>query len=145
MDVKRTKGRASEDPCSPTEHAEFRSGVGNLHWVTPQTRPDQAFDTSRLQKRQNKPRFEDLKELKKVIDEVKATADAILRIRPLEEPILGAFTDSGLYGAEGEPLSDSDLDDYDKHKINSQQGTLLVMLEKDALEQLGDIPISISD
>ena len=32
--VKRTKGRANDSSGTPAEHAEFRSGVGDLHWLT---------------------------------------------------------------------------------------------------------------
>ena len=47
--------RSLDDPCTEEERADFKSGVGDLHWVTSQTRVDHAVDTSRLQKRQNKP------------------------------------------------------------------------------------------
>ena len=47
--------RADDDPCDATEKAEFRSATGNLHWVTSQTRFDQAVNTSLFQKRQNNP------------------------------------------------------------------------------------------
>ena len=69
--VKRVRGRDGKDPCNATEHAEYRSGVGNLHWATSQTRVDHAIDTSKLQKKQNKPTYEDLKNLSKIVKEVK--------------------------------------------------------------------------
>ena len=45
LKVKRDKNRSDDSPCTPAEHAEFRSGVGNLHWATSQTRVDHAVDT----------------------------------------------------------------------------------------------------
>ena len=78
MKVKRQSGRPETDKCTLEEHAEYRSGVGNMHWVTSQTRPDHAVDTSRLQKRQNAPTYGDLKDLAKTIKEIKGTASAVL-------------------------------------------------------------------
>ena len=51
MDLVFLKRELMLDPeslCTPIEHAEFRSGVGNLHWATSQTRVDHAVDTGRL-------------------------------------------------------------------------------------------------
>ena len=52
---KRYKTRSRTDPCTELETADFKSGVGELHWITSQTRVDHAVDTSRFQKRQTKP------------------------------------------------------------------------------------------
>ena len=62
---------------------------------------------------------------------MKGTADFSLRIIPIQNPVLGAWTDSALYGSEAELLdydSDSDLKGYDKHKIFSQKGTFFGMI-----------------
>ena len=91
---KREKNRAPESACTPTEHAEFRSGVGNLHWTNSQTRVDHAVDTSRLQKRQNAPKYQDYKDLVKVVKEVKDIANTVIKIRPVENMVVAAFTDS---------------------------------------------------
>ena len=125
LKVKRVKDRGLDSPCTPVEHAEFRSGVGNLHWTTSQTRVDHAVDTSRLQKRQNQPNYGDLKDLAEVIKEVKSTADVSVKIRPIQNMVVAAYTDSALYGAEGEIIErDEDLEGYDKHKLFSQGGSL---------------------
>ena len=97
---KREKNRAPESACTLTEHAEFRSGVGNLHWTTSQTRVDHAVDVSRLQKRQNIPKYQDYKDLVKVVQEVKDTADTVIKIRPVKNMVAAAFTGSSLYGSE---------------------------------------------
>ena len=53
--VRMMSGRATEDPCTPLETAEFRSATGNQHWVTSQCRFDKAVETSKYQKLQNNP------------------------------------------------------------------------------------------
>ena len=55
LEVSGNKSRADADGCTAEERAEFRSCVGNLHWVTAQTWLDRAVDTSKYQKRQNAP------------------------------------------------------------------------------------------
>ena len=88
--------------------------------MTSQTLIHHAVDTLRLQKRQTKPTYGDYLDLSRVVKEVKQTADFSLRIRYIEDPVVGAWIDSALYGAEGELLdgeSDTDLAAYDKHNI----------------------------
>ena len=84
------------------EKADYKSGVGDLHWVTSQTRVDHAVDTSRLQKRQQTRTYADYLDLGRVIKEVKEASNFSLRIRPIHNPVLANYTDSALYGAEGE-------------------------------------------
>ena len=125
---KRERDRKPESACTPVEHAEFRSGVGNLHWATSQTRVDHAVDTGRLQRRQNAPKYQDYKDLVKVVIEVKDTADTVIEIRKIDNMVVAAFTDSSLYGSEGELIPDDDaLSGYDKHKLHSQAGSLPVI------------------
>ena len=52
LPVKKAKNRERTDLCGEMEKADIKSGVGDLHWVTSQTKVDHAVDTSRLQKRQ---------------------------------------------------------------------------------------------
>ena len=45
--------------------------------------------------------------------------------------MVATFTDSTLYGAEGKIIEDvSDLEGYDKHKVYSQSGALLGLVDK---------------
>ena len=90
LPVKKHKNRPKDDVCIEVEVADFKSGVGDLHWVTSQTRVDHAVDTSRLQKRQNQPTYGDYLDLSRVIKEVKSTSDFSLRIRYIEDPVVGA-------------------------------------------------------
>ena len=144
--VTKTKGRADSDLCSPLEKAEYRSACGNLHWVTSQSRVDRAIDTSRAQKRQNGPTYGELKSLAKTVKEVKASADLCLRILPIDNPVLGVWTDSSLYGSTGELIdADSDLEGYDKHLLHSQGGAFLAVLDGSLLDNMGDVPFSIAD
>ena len=48
LKVPRDAKRSLDSPCTPVEHAEYRSCAGNLHWATSQTRVDHAVDVSRL-------------------------------------------------------------------------------------------------
>ena len=59
--------------------------------------------------------------------------------------VVAAFTDSSLYGSEGELIPDDDaLSGYDKHKLHSQAGSLLVIMNKDHLDDVGDVPFSFA-
>ena len=117
-EVNGNRSRADADVCTAEERAEFRSCVGNLHWVTAQTRLDRAVDTSKYQKKQNAPSWGDYKGLSKVVREVKASAEVGLRLRPIAKPVIGVWTDSSLYGANGE-LADPDLVEFEKHALYS--------------------------
>jgi hypothetical protein len=94
-------GKPKDALCTPAEIALFRSAVGNLHWVTSQSRPDCAVYTSRAQKVQTRPTYEHYSELARVIRSIRATADQSLRIRPMHKPCLGVWTDSSLFGKTG--------------------------------------------
>ena len=76
-----TRGKPDEGLCDVREIALFRSAVGNLHWVTSQSRPDLAVYTSRLQKVQNRPTYKEFRELAKTLKYAKSTADQALRIK----------------------------------------------------------------
>ena len=144
--IKREEMRDPESLCTPTEHAEFRSGVGNLRWATSQTRVDHAVDTSRLQKRQNAPKHQDYKDLVKVVQEVKDTAETYIKIKPIKNMVVAAYTDSSLYGSEGDLIPDDDaLKGFSKHKIHSQGGSLLLIMDKTQLDNVGDVPFSFAD
>ena len=143
---KKEKGQDKDRECTELEKADYKSGVGDLHWVTSQTRIDHAVDTSALQKRQQAPKYSDYLYLGRTIKEVKETAGFSLRIVPISNPCIGAWTDSALYGAEGETFDrDSDLEGYDKHKVYSQRGAFIAMVSLDCLDDVGDVPISLVD
>ena len=60
--------------------------------------------------------------------------------------VVAAFTDSSLYGSEGELIPDDDaLKGYDKHKLHSQAGSSLVIMNKNHLDDVGDVPFSFAD
>ena len=100
------------------------------------------MDTSRLQKRQQNPTYADYLDLGRIIKEVKTTSSFPLRFRPIANPCIGAWTDSALYGAEGEFFDeDSDLEGYDKHTIYSQRGAFIALVSQDHLVDVDDIPI----
>ena len=60
--------------------------------------------------------------------------------------IVAAYTDSSLYGSEGEVIDcDEDLVKYDKHKVFSQAGSLVVIMNKETLDDVNDVPFSFAD
>lgn len=63
---------------------EFRSGIGSLQWVAGTTRGDLAADTSLLQKPPKELTVGDLKEINKVLKYARATANAYVRVNPLD-------------------------------------------------------------
>ena len=86
---------------NPTLMSEFRSGIGSLQWLAGTTRPDIAADVSLLQKSMEDLTSDDLNEINKVLRYVKVTADAGIRIKPVDpsDLILIAFGDSGFGNA----------------------------------------------
>ena len=66
-------GRKLDDVVTATESSEYKSMCGSLVWASGWTRPDLAFDTHRMQKRQAAPRLKDCQRGAKVIEVAKAT------------------------------------------------------------------------
>ena len=145
LPLKKSSSRAEDDPCTPVEKAEFRSATGNLHWVTSQTRFDKAVETSRFQKRQNDPTWGDYKMLAKSVKQTKASSELGVIVKKIVNPCVAVWSDSSLYGSLGEPLEDSDLDGYDKHKIYSQAGALVGLVSRDDLEKTEEVDVSFLD
>ena len=91
-------------------------------------------------------RYSDYLYLGRTIKEVKDTSAFSLRVVPIANPCIGVWTDSALYGAEGEQFDrDSDLEGYDKHKVYSQRGAFVAIVSLDGLDDVGDVPISLVD
>ena len=56
------------------------------------------------------------------------------------------YTDSSLYGAEGEPVDDNVLKDMANHnKAYSQAGSLLVLMDKKDLSRTAPVTLSVLD
>jgi len=139
--------RDSERALGPKEITEYRSGVGDMHWTTQQTRIDMAVTVNKLQKKQTKATIKDLKEVNKAIDEIKKTSTASIRIQPMSRDIaIVAWHDSALYGSQGELIEDDEaLKGFDKHSVYSQAGILLGIMEKSDIERDGDLPVNFFD
>ena len=73
--------------------AEFKSGIGRLHWLASTTRGDLAADTSLIQKPPKELRLSDLKEVASLLRYAKATGDATIKIVPSATPA-GVYTTS---------------------------------------------------
>ena len=93
---------------------EFKSGIGSLQWMAGTSRGDIAADVSLLQKRPKELTVGDLLEVNKVLKYVRATADARVKITPvdLKEAVFIAYGDAGWGNAPG----------------NKSQGGLTVLL-----------------
>ena len=52
--------------------------------------------------------FHTFPDLVKVVKEVKDIADTVIKIRKIENMVVAAFTDSSLYGSEGELILDDE-------------------------------------
>ena len=82
----------------------------------------------------------------KVVQEVKDTAETYIKIKPIKNMVVAAYTDSSLYGSEGDLIPDDDaLKGFNKHKIHSQGGSLLLIMDKTQLDNVGDVPFSFAD
>lgn len=83
--------------------SEFRTAIGSLQWLAGTSRPDIAADTSLLQKSHDQLTFRDLQEAIAVLRYVNATADAHVKLRPIDfnEMILVAYGDSAFGNAPG--------------------------------------------
>ena len=65
---------------------------------------------------------------------------------PIQNPILVAWTDSSLYGSEGNIIEmDLDLKYLNEHKVFSQGGSLIAFMDRNHLERVSDVPFSICD
>lgn len=82
------------DPLTNYEKEQLRSKIGQLLWISSQTRPDISFDVSNLAININKATKMDLLELNKVIRKVKADSFS-LTFQQLNEPVsITIYTDA---------------------------------------------------
>lgn len=147
IEIDKIRGKSPELECSPIEKSEFKSGCGSLQWVAGLTRPDAAYGTNALQKKQAAPRMQDLKDCNKLIKQIQAMADAVIRIRPLgHKMVVGVRTDSALYTSVSEEIeNDEQLKQEEKHKVRSQAGCLVSCYAAGDDGKPGDIATSILD
>ena len=61
--------------------SDFRSAIGSLQWLSGTSRPDIAADASLLQRAVGDLTHGDLQQANQVLKYVKATADAVIKIR----------------------------------------------------------------
>ena len=111
------------------------------------TRPDIAFWTNKLQKRQNRPMVADLLDVNKLVREVQETADLAIRVRPIKRPMVMTYSDSSLCNTSGDVVPDvSDFDTWtkeEKHKVRSQAGCLVAVIGRDEEESTHDTKCSV--
>jgi hypothetical protein len=158
------KSRAPTENDTTIEHSQYRSGVGNAHWVTSQYRIDKAMEVNLLQKQQSQPTVADLRLLAKTTKELQESADFELRIQKLKMPLcVVGWTDTALYGTTADVnideidelnvldgrfrmlQNDADVKDFDKHKVRSQAGSLVGSVSKEDLASLDAVPFNVCD
>ena len=82
----------------------------------------------------------------KIVHEVKDIADTLLKIRLVQNIVAAAYTNLSLSGSEGELIPDDDaLKGYNKHKLHSQSGSFLLLMNKDHLDDVGDVRVIFAD
>ena len=88
------EGRADNESLTESEKEQLRSKIGQLLWITSQTRPDISFDVSNLAINFNKATVKNLLEVNKAIS--KAKSDSLgLTFQRLTGPIsITIFTDA---------------------------------------------------
>ena len=150
MKIPKERRQCAKEDCNPIEKSEFKSGCGGLNWVAGRTRMDAATITNFLQKRQAKPSVEDLITCSKAIKEVKASAEVALRVQKMpKDAVVGIWTDSALFNAEGEEIEDdaalNNMSIEDRKKIRSQAGAVVAIFSAEESKHVGPVKISILD
>ena len=67
VEVHSTSSRHKHDALNDREHAQFKSGVGQLNLIANQTRPDISFDVMYLSMKAKNAKVEDMIFMNKVI------------------------------------------------------------------------------
>ena len=101
-----------------------------------------------MQNVQHNPTRACYSELAKTIRTIKASPDASFRVRPIASPADGVWTDSALYGADGELFEfgsgeDSDRELYRKHTVYSQCGAVVALIGEHDLDKIESVPTSV--
>ena len=79
--------------------------TGSLHWVTGGTRPDEAFATSQLQRKQSALLVSDHKRAVQTMKRLRGQPEIGLRFKPLPTKMcVLVYTDSALHNAGGIPI-----------------------------------------
>ena len=76
--MSRVRARQEGAQCTPGEIRDMRSMTGSLHWVTGSTRPDEAFATSQLQRKQSAPLVSDHKRAVQTIKRLRDQPEILL-------------------------------------------------------------------
>ena len=103
-----TKDRRSciNAPLTAEEITSFRGLIGQLGWITRQTRPDLMVNVSVAAQSVSKPRIKDVVNLNKCVKMLKDTADSTWRFVPhpdmkLDDLVACVFADSSFANIEG--------------------------------------------
>ena len=147
--MSRVRARQEGDQCTPGEIQEMRSMTGSLHWVTGGTRPDEAFATSQLQRKQSALLVSDHKRAVQTIKRLRGQPEIGLRFRPLPTKMcVLVYTDSALHNADADPDEEGSDDEWLAKakqrgvRVRSQHEAWVCVVAQDDLEKTEAIPIS---
>ena len=88
--------RSNEDQLSTSEIRILRSIIGQIQWVSSQTRPDLSFDALDLSVERNRATVSTMKRARKVIKKLKSNKSEVV-VKAVGNPIkLKVFPDAGL-------------------------------------------------
>ena len=109
----RARARQEGTQCTTSEIREVRSMTGSLHWVTGGERPDEAFATSQLQRKQAAPLVSDHKRAVQTIKRLRGQPEIGLRSRPLSTKMcVLVYTDSALHNADADTDDEGSDDEW---------------------------------
>ena len=83
------EGKLNEDPATANEVAQARAVLGSLNWLGREGRPDLVGEVSILSSRIPDLRVKDLRDMNRVVDRAKATAELTVTIKGISEERIG--------------------------------------------------------
>ena len=96
MNISKARLNNKYSELTEKERSEFRSIVGQLHWIATQTRPDIAFDACELSGSTSKAVISDVHRLNKVVNKVATDSYKIVfpKMNDISDCYLECFSDS---------------------------------------------------
>ena len=100
----KTRRQQVNAPLNEQEKTQFRGLIGQMGWITRQSRPDLMVNVSMASQSMGAPKVKDVIQLNKAVKMLKETADAKWKFKTsnlkLEDCVVFAFTDSSFANTE---------------------------------------------
>eukprot|EP00913_Durusdinium_trenchii_P027188 g25509.t2 len=104
MIFNKTRRQQVNAPLNEQEKTQFRGLIGQMGWITRQSRPDLMVNVSMASQSMGAPKVKDVIQLNKAVKMLKETADAKWKFKTsnlkLEDCVVFAFTDSSFANTE---------------------------------------------